>query len=91
MPFPSTNATTHKALGLYFTWIDTHTNKPRLLHIKQKPALEDIPIGWFDGAASANDTRSGVGGLIKLSHNTLYKWTYNCGPGTNTRAELLGA
>jgi len=43
--FPSTNVATHKALGLYFTWIDTHTNKPRLLHIKQKLALEDIPIG----------------------------------------------
>jgi hypothetical protein len=30
-------------------------------------------------------------GIIKISHNTFYKWIYNCGPGTNITAELLGA
>jgi ribonuclease HI len=37
------------------------------------------------------ELESGAGGLIKLTQNFYYKWTYNCGPGTNTRAELLGA
>jgi ribonuclease HI len=29
--------------------------------------------------------------LIRITKNSIYKWTFNCGPGTNTRAELLGA
>jgi ribonuclease HI len=29
--------------------------------------------------------------LIRISENSVYKWTFNCGIGTNTRAELLGA
>jgi ribonuclease HI len=58
---------------------------------QQKPALENIPTGWFDGATSENGTQSGAGGLLKISQNTFYKWTYNCGPCTNTRAERLGA
>jgi ribonuclease HI len=32
-----------------------------------------------------------LGGLIKITHNNYYSWTFNCGPGTNTRAEFLGA
>jgi ribonuclease HI len=35
--------------------------------------------------------QSGVGGVIHISPNTLCRWTFNCGQGTNTRAELLGA
>jgi ribonuclease HI len=34
---------------------------------------------------------SGAGGLIRLTKNSQYRWTFSCGPGTNTRAELLGA
>jgi ribonuclease HI len=48
-------------------------------------------VSWFDGAAHLSDHRCGAGGLIKTSTNTVYKWTFNCGFGTNTRAELLGA
>jgi ribonuclease HI len=47
-------------------------------------------VGWFDGAALSNGLQSGAGGMIKINDNTIYKWTFNCGPGTNTRAELLG-
>jgi ribonuclease HI len=28
--------------------------------------------------------------VIRINDKYVYKWTYNCGPGTNTRAELLG-
>jgi ribonuclease HI len=55
------------------------------------PNLDDIPTAWFDRAALTNGSLSGAGGLIKITHNTYYKWTFNCGPGTNTRAEFLGA
>jgi ribonuclease HI/probable phosphoglycerate mutase len=47
-------------------------------------------VGWFDGATQANGILSGAGGVIKLPGNTTYKWTLNCGLGTNTSAELLG-
>jgi ribonuclease HI len=29
--------------------------------------------------------------MIKASTTSIYRWTLCCGPGTNTRAELLGA
>jgi ribonuclease HI len=88
---PSTNTTTSKAIGHYYSWMDTHGNKTTQHRSKQIPELEVITTGWFDGATSANRFQSGAGGLIKISQNTYYKWTYNCGPGTNTRAKLLGA
>jgi ribonuclease HI len=43
-----------------------------------------------DGAAQANGFLSEVGDVTKSFGNTSYKWTLNCGLGTNTRDELLG-
>ena len=34
---------------------------------------------------------SGAGGIIKIRESTIYRWTFNCGLGLNTRAELLSA
>jgi ribonuclease HI len=51
---------------------------------------EDKIIGWFDGATQRNGDQSGAGGVIKINDHTVYKWTLNCGRGTNTRAELMG-
>jgi len=47
--------------------------------------------GWFDGATQHSGALCGAGGLIRLTENSIYKWTFSCGPGTNTRVELLGA
>jgi len=33
--------------------------------------------------------QSGAGGFLRISKNSYYSWTFNRGPGTNTRAELL--
>jgi ribonuclease HI len=52
--------------------------------------LEGTPTGWFDGATQSNGLQSGAGGLIRITENSHYRWTFNCGPGSNTRAELLG-
>jgi ribonuclease HI len=87
---PSTSTAAYKALGIFKTWNDFHSSKPRLQHTKKVPDIEDIPTGWFDGATHSNGSQSGAGGLIRISQNSFYKWTFNCGPGTNTRAELLG-
>jgi hypothetical protein len=88
---PSTNATAYKALGIFNTWKEAHTRKPRLPHIKKGPDLDGTPIDWFDGASLAIGTQSGESEIIKISPNTLYKWTFNCGPCTNTTTKLLGA
>jgi ribonuclease HI len=66
---------------------------------EKAPAMRNIVIknevkgatGWFDGAAEATRLNSGAGGIIKTRDNRIYKWTLNCGPGSNTRAELMGA
>jgi hypothetical protein len=47
--------------------------------------------GWFDGAVEAIWFNSGAGGIIKTRDNRIYKWTLNCGLGSNTRAKLMGA
>jgi ribonuclease HI len=47
--------------------------------------------GWFDGAATSSGQNSGAGGIIKFNDQCCYKWLLNCGQGTNTREELLGA
>jgi ribonuclease HI len=47
-------------------------------------------LGWFDGATQNNGQLSGAGGVIRCSEQISYKWTFNCGEGTNTRAKLLG-
>jgi hypothetical protein len=47
--------------------------------------------GWFDGVSKATRLNSGARGIINTWDNHIYKWTLNCGPGSNTRAELMGA
>jgi hypothetical protein len=39
----------------------------------------------------SNGTQSSPGGMIKITKKSSYRWTFNCGLGTNTREELLGA
>jgi len=87
----STTIVACKALGIYNSWNDSFAKKTRLQRLLKAPKLDDVPNTWFDGAACTDGTLSGVGGLIKTTHNTFYKWTFNCGPCTNTREELLGA
>jgi ribonuclease HI len=58
--------------------------------IKKSPVITLASSCWFDGVAQENGILSGAGGIIKISRNTIYRWTFNCGMGTNTRAELLG-
>jgi ribonuclease HI len=47
-------------------------------------------ICWFNGVAQNNGTLSGAGSIIKTGENIIYRSTFNCGMGTNTRDELLG-
>jgi ribonuclease HI len=38
-----------------------------------------------------NGTLCGVGGVLNIDEHTKFRWTLNCGRGTNSRAELMGA
>jgi ribonuclease HI len=58
--------------------------------IKKTPNIILDNICWFDGAAQVNGTLCGAGGVIKTIGKTSYRWTLNCGQGSNTRAKLLG-
>jgi ribonuclease HI len=88
---PSVCTVAYKTLGLYKNWKYIHPIK-MVKQIKNTPhILEDTPTGWFDGATQLNGTLSGAGGLIKITKDSTYRWNFCCGPGTNTRAELLGA
>lgn len=46
--------------------------------------------GWFDGAAQSNGLQIVAGGILRITENSYYTWTFNCGQGTNTRVALLG-
>jgi ribonuclease HI len=38
--------------------------------------------------AHLDGTQCGVGGVLKIPYLSVFRWVYNCGGGTNTRAEL---
>jgi hypothetical protein len=46
---------------------------------------------FFDGVAFAGGTNCGAEGTILCSDSLVYCWFLNCGEGSNTKAELLGA
>jgi ribonuclease HI len=67
-------------------------------YLKAKPSLRqsfsipiDRAVAWFDGASQQGGTLCGAGGKIALNPHTCIRWTLNCGQGSNTKAELLGA
>jgi hypothetical protein len=51
----------------------------------------EYPLASFDGATKSDGTCSGAGGIIRGSTMMVYKWYLNCGIGSNTKAELIGA
>jgi len=61
---------------------------PRDLMITYK---RDSALAWFDGATQKDGSLCGAGGVIKTLEALVFKWTFNCDRGTNTKDELLGA
>jgi hypothetical protein len=62
-----------------------------LSSLKMINLSERLPTAWFDGAAQSDGLNCGAGGHLRLSNSSYYCWTLNCGSGSNTKAELLGA
>jgi hypothetical protein len=85
---PSIQKVVYKAIGAVINYgFKAKDTLPRTVHVHLP---EDRAIGWFDGATQQFGEQSGAGGMIKLSSNTSFLWTLNCGRGTNTRAEFWG-
>jgi ribonuclease HI len=53
--------------------------------------LNGYSMAFFDGASVERGTNCGAGGTIICRDLTEYRWHFNGGAGTNTKAELLGA
>jgi hypothetical protein len=80
---PSTNTVCYKILG----GLECAKMQKEPTQRSIKPTIQNgRTTGWFDGAAQNNGQQSGAGGLIRTDEHTIYKWTFNCGAGTNTRA-----
>jgi ribonuclease HI len=90
--FESRNPSLEKVIFLSLGAVRSHRPQERLHSIRRSVHILPLNriIGWFDGAAQKNGEQSGAGGVIKLNEHSVYKWTLNCGGGSNTRAELLG-
>jgi ribonuclease HI len=88
---PSSNSVAYRALGMHQLWRDIHPTKEKKKVFINPHIADNFIKGWFDGATQHNGAMCGAGGLIRLTENSIYKWIFSCGPGTNTRAELLGA
>jgi ribonuclease HI len=76
-------------IRLSFNWkqFTASAPPPRALHLD---LADGHTLAFFDGAALANGSRCGVGGYFKTHQSRSTYWFINCGPGTNTKAELLG-
>jgi ribonuclease HI len=48
-------------------------------------------LNFFDGASIDGGENCGVGGSLKRLNALDVRWIFNCGEGSNTKAELVGA
>jgi len=87
---PSPTTMVYKTLGMYSNRNVVHSRQVNIKTKTKTHITEGLITWWFDGAAQSDGLQSGVGGLLRISKKSYYRYTFNCGPGTNTREELLG-
>jgi ribonuclease HI len=84
---PSVFSVMHKVMGLFRHKSNIVPNLVKECFILHE---EGTTIAFFDGAARSDRSSCGAGGVIKISEILIYRWFFNCGGGTNSKAELLG-
>jgi ribonuclease HI len=86
---PTVTSVVHQTLSL-LTKLPTAVN---LQAIRQSPIfrLTGYTMAFFDGASSADGSICGAGGSLKRTIGPDIRWFFNCGTGSNTKAELVGA
>jgi ribonuclease HI len=58
--------------------------------ITRPPFLDwNLAVGFFDGASQCEGSKCGARAILKCPELGFYSLKLNCGPGTNTRGELL--
>jgi ribonuclease HI len=85
---PSSLAVFNRVLATY-NWHPS-TVKPSLSKAIDLVMPEGHTLACFDRAARSNGLCCGAGGFFKAHPSRITKWFLNCGPGTNTKAELMG-
>jgi ribonuclease HI len=85
---PSIHSVVSKTLGSQ----KRHLTSQKLIPLRACMISQHLntTIACFDGATQADGKQCGAGGVFKTLDLTVYRWVFNCGGGTNTRAELLG-
>jgi hypothetical protein len=71
--------------------IDRHLDSQKVSNTRsfKSSSQEIFTAGWFNVATHSNGQKSGVGGVIRINDQIVFKWKLNCVPGTNTRVGLL--
>jgi hypothetical protein len=82
----------HSVVGKSLGGVGRHRDSQKVPVFRFTYSLtkEDFIVGWFDRATQLNRQLSGAGGVLRINDHIVYKWTFNCGTCTNTKAELLG-
>jgi len=65
-------------------------NIPKKIRKRSLQLMKEGSAGYFDGSTVASRNCCGVGGILKINDHKSIKWLINCGPGTNTKDELMG-
>jgi ribonuclease HI len=65
--------------------------KSQVLRLSPIIRLHGYTLAFFDGASIAGGTICGVGSSLKCIDGSDTRWYFNCGEGSNNKAELLGA
>jgi ribonuclease HI len=86
---PSGWVVVHRTLGALTKF---HTVKySQVLRVSPVIRLIGYSLAFFDGASIAGGSGCGAGGTLKLIEGPIINWLFNCGEGSNTKAELVGA
>jgi hypothetical protein len=88
---PSTWSVAHRTLNMLRNLPNGTKTITKILRVNSIFRINGYSLAFFDGASMDRGSNCGAGGTIFCSDLTKYRWHFNGGAGTNTKAELLGA
>jgi ribonuclease HI len=86
---PSGWVVAHMTLGALSN-IPTDKNS-QVLRLSPVIRLNGYSLAFFYGASTVGGSGCGAGGSLKLIEGPVVRWLFNCGEGSNTKEELVGA
>jgi hypothetical protein len=85
---PSSRAAVHRAIGAFRN--KSIVTNQQILRVNTINRIVGFAVAFFDGASVAGGSSCGAGGVVKTRDASEFRWYFNGGEGTNTKAELLG-